>query len=255
MSKNMWKSNPQWFEHWFDQPEYHVLYGHRSQEEADGFVKKVMEESVLGYGVQRILDVGCGAGRHAIAMSAHGHDVIGLDLSKNNITTARSSQVSASGKIEFMVGDMRRVDDYFPRDSMDAVTMLFTSFGYFETDKEHIETLKSVRRIIKEKGTFILDFFNLDHVVEHLILEERITKEGVDFHIRRRIANGWIEKSIEFVDREGKTQNHMERVRAFTPSQLGDMVKQAGFHSQARFGNYDLQPLGKSSRRCIIVAQ
>lgn len=254
MSKNLWKSDPAWFERWFDQPEYHILYGHRSQNEADGFVHTIMDRSLLGDGVQRILDIGCGSGRHAAAMSSYGHEVVGMDLSQNNIASAQSLHSTSAAKIEFILGDMRKVQDYFAPDSFDAVTMLFTSFGYFQDDQEHLETLRSIRQVLKGKGTFILDFLNLEHVIEHLTPAEHMTKGGINFHIHRRVANGWIEKSIEFVDCEGASQHHVERVRAFAPSQLNEMLEQAGFHSQSQFGNYHLHPLGKSSHRCIIAA-
>ncbi|MBV42863.1 MAG: hypothetical protein CL834_07505 [Crocinitomicaceae bacterium] len=254
MSKNLWKSDPEWFERWFDQPEYHILYGHRSQKEAIDFVRMVMNRSLLGDGVLRILDVGCGAGRHAAAMSSYGHDVVGMDLSQNNITSARSLHMTQAGKIDFVQGDMRKLEDYFPSDSFDAITMLFTSFGYFQTDQEHVETLRRIRQILKDRGTFILDFLNLEHVTAHLTPSECVTKEGIVFQIHRRVANGWIEKSIEFVDAAGVAKHHVERVKAFSPSQLHEMLKQAGFYSQSQFGNYNLQPLGKSSHRCIIVA-
>ena len=101
MSKNLWKSDPDWFEPWFNRPEYHVLYGDRSQTEADDFIKTLVNQTVLGENGQRILDLGCGAGRHAAAMASHGNRVIGMDLSSNSIASARSMHADLHDRLDF----------------------------------------------------------------------------------------------------------------------------------------------------------
>ena len=254
MSKNLWKSDPDWFEPWFNRPEYHVLYGDRSQTEADDFIKTLVNQTVLGENGQRILDLGCGAGRHAAAMASHGNRVIGMDLSSNSIASARSMHADLHDRLDFREGDMRNIDSYFDSNSFEVVTMLFTSFGYFESDEEHSKTLQSVRRVLSANGTFILDFLNLDHVNQNLIPSERIEKGDVLFDINRRIAGGWIQKSIEFKDANGVQHHHVERVKAFSPEDLTEMLTLAGFDVIEKFGNYQLLPLAKSSPRCIIVA-
>ena len=89
---------------------------------------------------------------------------------------------------------------------------------------------------------------------QNLIPSERIEKGGVLFDINRRIAGGWIQKSIEFKDANGVRHHHVERVKAFSPEDLTQMLTLAGFDLIEKFGNYQLLPLAKSSPRCIIVA-
>lgn len=254
MRRNMWKSDPNWFEHWFNSEEYHVLYRHRSHEEADGFIRNLTEDSILGEG-QQILDIGCGAGRHAAAMATAGHHVTGVDLSANSILSAKQSHGKTSDSLRFVEGDMRSIDAQFSSESFDIVTMMFTSFGYFDTEEEHLQTLRAIHKVLKPMGTFILDFLNLEKVRAELIQHESIVREGIEFVIHRRLTEEWIEKSIEFTDSSGARQHYTERVRAFSPQKLQSMLRTCGFGIDATFGNYDLISLGKNSPRCIIVAR
>ena len=64
------KETKAWFEEWFDTPEYHTLYGHRDEAEADDFVDSICKELELSH--CNVLDAGCGAGRHVHAWARRG---------------------------------------------------------------------------------------------------------------------------------------------------------------------------------------
>ena len=125
----------EWFEEWFGE-EYLELYPHRDQAEADRAVALVGRASGLRPG-WRVLDVGCGAGRHARAFRAAGARCVGLDLSWTLLRVAR--QVTDAPLVR---ADMRALP-IRPR-SMDLTVSLFTSFGYFEHDEEHLGALREM---------------------------------------------------------------------------------------------------------------
>ncbi|MDP4933660.1 MAG: methyltransferase domain-containing protein [Salibacteraceae bacterium] len=237
----------EWFETWFDTNYYHLLYKNRDENEARQFI-----DALLRYlqpkADSHFLDVACGKGRHSIYLHSQGFAATGVDLSSNSISIASKS---AEKGLSFFVRDIREplmVSD------VDFALNMFTSFGYFDTNEEHLEALINVRETLKEEGKFVIDYLNLAFVKKHLIEEEIQIHEGVEFRINREITNGFINKSIHVIDGDAHFE-FQERVKAFTGEDLATMVSEAGFKIDATFGDYDLNPTSEDRPRVIIIAQ
>ena len=56
---------------------------------------------------QRVLDVGCGPGRHALALARRGIEVVGVDLSEEFVALARDAAAAEGLPARFEVGDVR----------------------------------------------------------------------------------------------------------------------------------------------------
>ena len=220
------------------------MYPHRDQAEADRAVALLTRVLPWRRG-WRVLDVGCGAGRHARALAAAGGRPIGLDLSEALLERARTSGVP------LVRADMRRLPGR--SGSMDLVVNLFTSFGYFERDDEHAGVIHGIHDALAPGGWFALDFLNADTVRGGLVAEEiqdlragrvRITRELVEEG--RRVI-----KTIEVPD----GRRFVERVRLFQPAELETMLTGAGFSVKSRFGDYDGGPLAAGTPRAILLSQ
>ena len=72
------------YNNWFDSKYYHILYKNRNHKEAKIFIKKLLEHINLNT-YSKVLDAGCGKGRHSIEIEKLGHLVTGVDLSENSI--------------------------------------------------------------------------------------------------------------------------------------------------------------------------
>ncbi len=253
MSQDLWKSKSDWFVDWFNSEAYHLLYNNRDEDEAFRFIQRVSSQ-ILDSRSQRLLDLGCGKGRHAVSLASMGHEVVGVDLSERSILFAQNANKD-NDLLSFLRADMRELHHQLAKSSFDGALLLFTSFGYFEDDKDHEVVLKQVLNLIRPKGVFLLDYFNLDNVRDMLKEHELIHRGGLIFEIDRRIHNGWVEKSIRYVSREGKREHVVERVRAFSPKELQSLCENAGFQNFKFFGNYQLEVLSRRSQRCILVAR
>ena len=77
----------EWFASWFDSPHYHRLYAHRNADEAAGFIDALVER-LRPQADSRMLDLGCGTGRHAKRLASKGYDITGIDLSAASIAMA-----------------------------------------------------------------------------------------------------------------------------------------------------------------------
>ena len=239
-----------WFRDWFG-GEYLALYPHRDRAEARQAVSLLRDTTGLGSGT-RVLDLGCGAGRHLTEMERIGYRATGLDLSRPLIEAARKSVPVA----DLVLGDMRRPP--FRTGSFDVVTSYFTSFGYFDDEDEDLDVLHEVRRVLRAGGRFLLDFLNADHVVANLRTEDRRSASGVDVVQERRLVNGGriVEKRITLKPVDGtSSREFVERVRLYRPRELTSMLRSAGMVPGPTFGGYDRTPFSPASTRYILVAR
>lgn len=240
-------ADQEWFESWFDTPYYHTLYQHRDEQEAERFIRNLLNHLRPSKDA-RILDLACGKGRHAIFLNRQGFEVTGVDLSAHSIGLAKKHE---SDSLHFDVHDMREV--YHP-DAFHYVFNLFTSFGYFNRVEDNIRMIQSVHAMLKNNGTFVIDFLNKHKVTANLVAEETKILDGIEFKIKREIADGFVRKHIAFrVD--GKDHSYTEQVQLFEKDDIRNMLEDNGFEVKAVFGDYDLNPFQKEdSARLILKA-
>ena len=138
-----------------------------------------------------IADVPCGKGRHAIYLNSLGYKVTGGDLSENSIAYAKQFE---NDRLHFEVWDMRQTF----QNKYDAVFNLFTSFGYFDDDNEDLAVLKAMKTGLNDNGVLVLDFLNVIKTKNELVAVELKEVDGIEFHIKREIKDGFILKHISF---------------------------------------------------------
>ncbi len=235
-----------WFKNWFNSPYYHILYHQRNDEEAESFITNLCKYLALKAD-NRILDIACGRGRHAVYLNKLGFDVTGIDLSLSNIKYASDFE---NERLRFYVHDMRYL---FYINYFDVAFNLFTSFGYFETDKEHVNALKTFRKTLKPDGLLVLDFMNVKRILKELVLEEVKTLKNIDFHITRRVENNKIIKNINF-HHQDKDHSYKELVTAYTLEDFKVLFEKSGFEIKALFGDYQLNDFdADNSDRLIFI--
>ena len=129
--------NHLWFKNWFNSPYYHQLYFNRDEAEAAKFIDKLINYLNPTAG-SLMLDVACGKGRHAIHLAEKGFDVTGIDLSEDSI---KEALLSENEKLHFFLHDMRLP---FYINYFDYAFNFFTSFGYFSTQREHDNAIRTI---------------------------------------------------------------------------------------------------------------
>ena len=233
----------EWFEEWFGE-EYLRLYPHRDDAEADRAVALLVEAT----GLQprwRVLDVACGAGRHARAFRAAGARCVGVDLSATLLRIARGVTDA------FLVrADMRALP--IRSGSMDLTVNLFTSFGYFGREADHATALQEMVATVRPGGWFAIDFLNPATVRDRLVPCERVAAGGREVEVTRALSpdGHHVSKTIRT---EGRS--FVERVRLFEPEEIEGMLRRTGVTVRRRFGDYDASPMLPGSPRTILVGQ
>jgi len=231
----------EWFETWFDSPFYHLLYKNRDEVEAHKFLDLLIDKLEIQKGA-RILDLACGRGRFARYLGSKHFEVLGTDLSPNNISYAKNFE---RDNLYFQVHDMRQSVE---GRKFDYVLNLFTSFGYFSTDNEDMDVLRGVKQNIEDKGTFIIDYINGEKAIEELQENEIRDIDNMRFDIARWVDNGRIYKKIKVNDLE-----FTEEVKLLNLNKFEEYAAQTGFKIKEVYGNYQLQPYESNySERMII---
>ena len=237
-----------WFETWFNSPYYHLLYKNRDLNEAILFLDRLIN-FLQPQKDARILDVACGKGRHSIYLNKKGFDVTGFDLSAESVNYNKQFE---NEKLTFYLHDMREV---FRANYYDIVLNLFSSFGYFEKERDNVRCLIANATSLKPDGNFVFDYFNAKKIVNkgNCISDKLV--EGINFHIEKFIEGHFIKKKISFND-SNKNFNFEEQLLLTDKTELEKYFQIAGLEVTHCFGNYMLEPFEeKISDRLILIAK
>lgn len=242
------QSHMKWFEAWFNSPYYHILYQERDEVEAELFIDNLVN-FLLPEKNAVFLDLACGKGRHAVYLNKKGYRTIGIDLSAESIAYASQFE---NDTLQFYVQDMRKP---FRINYFSHVLNLFTSFGYFEHERDDMAVMHTIYKTLQPGGMFVLDFMNVQKVSAALVQEEEKTIGGITFHIHKKIENNFIIKRIRFTH-EGKNHDYQERVKMLTLKDFEKYLAEAHLKIVNLFGNYQLASFDPAlSDRLIIVAK
>ena len=238
----------QWFETWFDQAYYDMLYQHRDEDEAAAFLDGLMAFLHPTPG-STMLDAACGKGRHASYLAEKGYEVTGIDLSFKNIREAKKDETEI---LTFFQHDMSRV---FRVNYFDFIFNFYTSFGYYKNEKQDLECIKAFAAGLKKGGKLVIDFFNIKYILQHLVEEVNIKIDDCDFNISKSYKDGFIIKKIE-VTSALKKETFYESVRAISFEQFESYFNTCGLKLIHTFGDYKLNAFDLNTcERLILVAE
>lgn len=243
-------SSQPWYIEWFNSPFYHKLYFERDEEEAREFITKLIKQ-LRPIANSRMVDVACGRGRHSRMLAAMGYQVTGFDLSQDSIVFAKKYE---SDNLEFFQHDMRlpcRVN-YF-----DYAFNLFTSFGYFETKREHDDAIRTIAQSLKLGGSFVIDYLNVHFVEDNLVPNEIKVIGTTKFEIHRwQDINHFYKKIIITDPLIFEPLQYTEKVAKLSLGDFTDMLSYHQLQVMDVFGDYDLRRYDiKSTPRLIIVSR
>jgi len=213
--------------------------------------------------VSTILDLGCGTGSHAFALSSRGYDVVGIDRSEGMLAVAQQRLSNEKGKVRFQQGDIRTID---PGQQFDAALIMFAVLGYQVENNDVLSALQTARRNLKPGGLLLFDIWYGPAVLRERP-SDRVkvipTKTGKIL----RVASGGLDVAHHTCDVrfrlwklvEGQVVTEIEethRMRYFFPLELSLFLSCSGFHliRLGAFTDFDRDP-DESTWSAMVVAQ
>lgn len=116
----------------------------------------ILQECALKQGM-RLIDFGCGIGRHGIAISKYGIQVIGVDYVESNILEAKR-KAATNTSIEFLEGDCRSIE----LGACDAAICLYDVIGSFVKLDDNQKILNNIAKHLKPGGIAIISVMNFE---------------------------------------------------------------------------------------------
>jgi SAM-dependent methyltransferase len=201
----------------------------------------------------RVLDVGCGFGRHAAALARRGARVTGVDLSRAMLEAARRQ--TRGLPVTLLRADMRRMK--FARE-FDGAYCLFTSFGYF-SPRQNLQALRGMARSLRPGGRLVIDTPDRAYLDRHSLTKNwsrsgpRYIFEEADYdRSSGRVRSRW------HVLRLGSTRVRRRHTTLYVHdlAQWKGMFRRVGLSLAAACGGFDGRPpKAGETRRLIVIGE
>lgn len=116
-------------------------------------------------GGERILDLACGFGRHALELARRGFSVVGVDITPDYVRYAAEQAQQEGLDAHFICQDIRAVD--FENEFDLVLNMADGAVGYLENDAENHKIFEVVARALKKGGKHFMDIMSADYARLH----------------------------------------------------------------------------------------
>lgn len=210
-------------------------------------------------GKERVLDLACGTGNYALALAQRGHQVWGLDLDPSMIAQAKAKAQRLQLPVEFLTADMQDCEKFFAPNFFGGVFCIGNSLVHLPNKPAVLATVKSVYKLLQERGTFIIQIINYDRVLRYDIKElPTIINEKSGVKFIRKYNYDAVNQSIIFTatlevqGREPVTNSVV--LLPLLKDELVDYLREAGFERVEVYGDFQGNPFTLENQGAVFVA-
>ena len=179
----------------------------------------------------RVLDLACGHGRHAIELGKRGFDIDGLDFSSHLLSIADDLARQEGLRIKFYKQNIHKIK---LEKKYDKIFLYFSEFGLFDAEK----ALRNVSQLLNKKGLFLLDADNVFRLIQYLA---KNPKSPYDFDF------------VNMVLKEKKKNS--QGVRYYVAPELKFLFQSNGLKVISVYGDYAKGSLDLNSKRIILIGR
>ncbi len=201
-----------------------------------------------------ILDLGCGPGRHSIALARLGYRVTGVDRNATYLARAEQRASDAGVQPEFVQDTMAR----FRREAaFDGAINLFSSFGYFENRLDDLQVMRNLCASLKPGARAVVDLAGKEFIAGQYAAKDWHTMGTGRFWLEsREVLPGWEKLRVRwtFVG-GGEPTDFVLEIRVYSGVELREMMLQAGFAEVQLLGGMDGRPYDREARRLVAVGR
>ena len=240
---------------WFDDDSfwrglYPFLFSEQRIAQADEQVAKTL--TLTKPSGKSVLDLCCGPGRCSVSLAKRGFSVTGVDRTKYLLEKAKARARAAHVKIEWVQKDMR---DFVRPDSYALVISMFTSFGYFDDNREDVLVLENMLTSLQPGGACLIEVLGKERLARILQpTTSTVLSDGSMLVERHEIYDDWTRIRNEWLlIRKGKVKSFKFQHTIYSGLELRDRMQRAGFVDVKLHGNLDGDEYDPYAERLIAV--
>ncbi len=226
----------QWYEELFK--DYALKYDNEVFVQGTGPECDFIESEIRHDKSSRILDIGCGTGRHSIELASRGYSVTGIDLSESQLARAREKAKAADVTVDFQKRDARYLRFVHKFDL--AIMLCEGAFPLMETDEMNFIILQNAARVLKPGGKLIFTTLNglfpLFHSVKDFLASK--TQEGnAEYSQNSFDLMTFRDTSVTTFEDDFGNKKELEcNERYYVPCEITWLLKSVGFANINIFG-------------------
>ena len=226
--------NPEWYKEFFEEMgiEYEdYCFTQNTENEVNWMIEEYLTSPEM-----KILDVGCGTGRHAINLATKGYNhITAIDLSPGMIGAAREVATGKNVQVDFRLCDARELP--FENEFDAALCLCEGAFGLLENDTENYKILKAIHKSLKTHGIFILTTLNLFRDAKFDPMTCRVECE------------------MEIIGKDGKKKTLICSDRSYSFPELKWVLEQYGFEVLPGASPFSKAPIEYGSMEFMVVGK
>jgi SAM-dependent methyltransferase len=220
------------------------------------YIEKVFAKN--GIKPSLVLDLGCGTGNFTMEMARRGYEMIGIDISADMLSCAKSKAENEKLDILYLNQDMTQFELY---GTVDAIVCMMDSVNYITSKNDVKRLFKLVNNYLNPAGLFIFDintYYKFDKTLDKNVfydVGEEITYIWENSFDKRR---GICEFDLTFFVKEGEYYNRYEEIhfeRAYTHPEITDFIEYSEMKLVSIYDELSFKTPGADSVRNFFVCR
>lgn len=244
---------------WFENPDFwekmerfmfhFIRTPEDTRRETDGFLQ------LLGLkGGEKILDLGCGPGRHSLAFARLGYDVTSVDITPFYLEKLGRRAREGNLTVHIVKEDIRR---FRKKAFFDAAGCFFSTFGYFSNPKHDRQVLRNVVESLKPGGRFLIDVLGREILMRNFREKNTFHDEETGAYLIEHVT---INRRLDWVSNKwtlisgNRQKTYTFGLRIYSKEELEKALEESGYSKAVLYGEFDGAPYDHHARRLIVVA-
>lgn len=212
-------------------------------------------------GGERVLDLACGYGRHALALARRGFAVVGVDITPAYVEDARQSAAREALPAQFIFSDIRELS--YDGEFDVVLNLADGAIGYLENDAENLRIFDVIAKALRSGGKHFMEICNAEHADRYFpkrhweagVKQLSLAQFGWDHTTRRMTYGGF---SIPYDTPAAKPcidMDNADPIRLYTTSELKHILCQRGMCMLQTYASFDGKEASAEELQLMVCSQ